>query len=214
MSKFNHYAQKANKIAKDALDELEAAHKAVATAEQQVKKYPQQTGGRIVDAEYLAKSARAIADLAESKSRLQATQNRMGDVSRQLANIRTELAEALAAEYAAMPGQVDAATMELLRSGILRPDEFARLMADAKTAGNSTMMRLIAKAATDTAEKYDLNDKRGQKLRAVAVGADDDAVSGKLGLFDVIVEVYNRTTSNIYMYDSWDELTSRAIEAL
>ena len=211
MSKFNHYAQKANKIAKDALDELEAAHKSVATAEQQVKKYPQQTGGRIVDAEYLAKSARAIADLAESKSRLQATQNRMGDVSRQLQAIRRELAETLSAEYAARPSDIDAPTMELLRSGILRPDEYARLM---DGAGNPTMKRIIARAAADASEKYAANDERGVALRAVAVGADDDIVSGKLGLYDVIVEVYNRTANNIFMIDAWDELTSRAVEAL
>lgn len=209
MSKFSAYAEKANNIAKSALDELAKAHQAVKDAEAKTKVYPMRNGG---DYEYAAKSARAAADLAEAKENLKRVRAGMSGTSGQLQKIRQELAEALSAEYAARPSDIDSGTMTLLQSGILKPDEYARLMADATERGNTTMTRLIAKAAADAAEKYDANDKRGMELRAVAVGADDDIVSGKLGLYDVLTTVFERTANNIYMYDSWDVLTHRAVE--
>ena len=56
-------------------------------------------------------------------------------------------------EFSAKPGQVDTATVELLKSGILEPDEYARLMNDAGTAGNATMQRIIGRFASEAAEQ-------------------------------------------------------------
>ena len=214
MSKFNHYAVKANETAKKALDELEAAYRAVKDAEQTARQYPQQTSGRIVDAEYLARSARAAADLAEAQNKLKQKKASMGDVGRKLQTIRQQLKNELEAAYCADPKAIDSGTMALLSSGILSTSEYKRLADDAQKAGNYTMARLIAKAAADAAERCSADDARRQELQAVAVSVGDDPVAGKLGLFDVVVSGFEHCVNNHHMIQSWPEFTARSVEAL
>lgn len=213
MSKFNHYAARANEIAKKALGELANAERKLKEAESQSKAHPVRTSGH-VDPEEMAIAARAHADVLAAQEDLKRTRAKMDDTKRQLEVIRTELSQALADEYSAKPGQVDAATMTLLESGILTSAEYARLMDSAKKSGNTTMQRIIGRFAAREAEKFSISDERGAKLRAVAVAADDDIVSSKLDLYSVLTEVFDRCVNNIYMIDSWSELTGRATAAI
>ena len=65
MSKFNNYAKKLNEIANATFTEYRAKSDAVKSAESKYNAYPWRDGA---DPTYLAKSARARADLAEARA--------------------------------------------------------------------------------------------------------------------------------------------------
>jgi len=215
MSKFSVYANKVNEIAQTAFAEYKAAETRLKNAEAKAREYPQRHGA--VDYEYVAKSARAQADLVEARSALHRAQMKMNDGMSAISAVRRELAAALNDEYAADPSALDSNTLELLKSGILTAKEFAKLMNSAAEAGNLTMTRIIGKyanAAADEAEKNGRGAQKAAEFRAVAYQGETDAVGGKLGLFDVMVETYRRTAGNPSMIGAWDELTGPAMEAL
>lgn len=214
MSKFNDYAKRVDKIARDIFAEYTEAENALKAAEAQSRKYPQRHG--VTDYEYAARSTRAQANLAEAKNKLKKVQERMVAHNSDIAAIRKELATALDAEYSADPAALDSSTLELLKSGILRDSEYVRLMNSAAEAGNTTMMRIIGKYAADAEEevskKYGKGDQRAMNLRAVAYHSNTDAVGDKLGEFDVLAEAFQRTTNNTAMIGFWGELTGSIIE--
>lgn len=170
MSKFSSYGKRVDEIARTAFVKYVEAESSLKQAEADVKKYPQRGG--MVDYEYAARSARAQADLAGAREALHKAQLDMSACVNSAANIRQELAAALEAEYSADPEQIDAGVLELLKTGILRPAEYAKLMNAATEAGNTTMSRLISRYASDAAEKaaekYGQSDQRATELRAAA----------------------------------------------
>ena len=68
MSKFNNYAKKLNKIANATFAEYQTKRDAVKSAESKYNAYPWRDGA---DPTYLAKSARAKADLAEANAQFE-----------------------------------------------------------------------------------------------------------------------------------------------
>lgn len=216
MSKFSSYGKRVDEIARTAFVKYVEAESSLKQAEADVKKYPQRGG--MVDYEYAARSARAQADLAGAREALHKAQLDMSACVNSAANIRQELAAALEAEYSADPEQIDAGVLELLKTGILRPAEYAKLMNAATEAGNTTMSRLISRYASDAAEKaaekYGQSDQRATELRAVAYHGNIDPTGSKLETFDVLMEALRRTANNPSMISHWGELTSPIIEAL
>ena len=151
MSKFSSYARKMNEIANATFTEYREKSDAVKSAESKYNAYPRRNGA---DPSYMAKSARAEADLAEARAQFEHCRRHLFEEQRRdIAVIRAELVEALNKEYAADPSQVDMQTLELLRSGIMSADEYSRLIDAAASNGNHTMVRLIAKNAADMAER-------------------------------------------------------------
>lgn len=219
MSKFSSYAARANAIAKDALDQIKAAEDALEAAE----RYREETrvpNSGMVDAERLAQAARVEADFQEAR----ATHDRIlrelpYATKNKLAAIRQELSDALSGEFDARPSEIDSQTLELLRSGVLRAEEYARLSNKYKKEGNTTMCRLVAHhsgiAAEKMAERFGENDSRAQMLRAVAVDGEGDgesAVADKLAAFDVIGEAFDSSARNTAMIGDWDGLTGPVVE--
>lgn len=76
--------------------------------------------------------------------------------------LTAELREAVAADNAVNPNDVDAATMELLKSGVCRGSDFEALAR--RFDGNNTMTRLIGKYASDAAQTATDASERGQLL--------------------------------------------------
>ena len=151
MSKFSSYARKMNEIANATFTEYREKSDAVKSAENKSRAYPRRSGA---DPSYMAKSARAEADLAEARAQFEHCRRHLFEERRRdIAVIRAELVEALGNEYAADPSKVDMQTLELLRSGIMSADEYSRLIDAAASNGNHTMVRLIAKNAADMAER-------------------------------------------------------------
>ena len=117
MSRFNDYAKKLNEIANGTFEEYRKAEAALKSAESRSKEYPRRNGA---DPSYLAKSARAEADLAEANAQFEHCRRHLFEEQRRdIAVIRAELVEALNKEYAADPSKVDIyPTKEEIRSDL------------------------------------------------------------------------------------------------
>ena len=210
MSKFNNYAKKLNKIANATFAEYRAKSDAVKSAESKYNAYPWRDGA---DPTYLAKSARARADLAEAKAQFEHCRRHLFEEQRRdIAVIRAELVEALGKEYAADPKAVDGNTLALMNSGIMTADEYSRLIDSAIASGNYTMTRLLAKSAADMAEKVNDSDVARSYRLASHKGKGMDGRE-YLQAFDFMVDTYNRCERNFALSTKWDELTSPVVES-
>lgn len=210
MSKFNNYARKMNEIANATFTEYREKSDAVKSAESKYRAYPRRSGA---DPSYMAKSARAEADLAEARAQFEHCRRHLFEEQRKdIAVIRAELVEALGKEYAADPKAVDANTLALMNSGIMTADEYSRLIDSAIASGNFTMTRLLAKSAADMAEKVTDSDvARSYRL----VSHKGKGMDGReyLQAFDFLADTFNRCERNFALTGKWDELTSPVVDS-
>lgn len=210
MSKFNSYARKMNEIAHATFAEYREKNEAVKSAESRYRAYPWRDGA---DPTYLAKSARAKADLAEANAQFEHCRRHLfEEQQKDIAVIRAELVEALNKEYAADPSKVDMQTLELLRSGIMSADEYSRLIDAAASSGNHTMVRLIAKSAADMAEKATDTDV-ARSYRLVSHRGKGNDSNEYLRAFDFLADTFSRCERNFALSTKWDELTSPVVES-
>ena len=211
MSKFNDYAKKMNEIANGTFEEYRRAEAAVKSAESRYNAYPRRNGA---DPAYMAKSARAEADLAEARNAFdQMRRHLFDDKRKEIAAVRAELEKAVFDAFAADPTKVDMQTMELLRSGIMSADEYNRLIDKATANGNPTMARMIAQSAADMAErtKGDADVSRSYRL----VSHKGKGMNGQeyLDAFDCLCRTFNRCERNFALSTKWDELTSPIVDS-
>ena len=210
MSRFNSYAKRMNEIANAAFAEYREKEAAVKSAESRCNAYPRRSGA---DPSYMAKSARAEADLAEARAQFEHCRRHLFEEQRKdIAVIRAELVEALGKEYAADPKAVDANTLALMNSGIMTADEYSRLIDSAIASGNFTMTRLLAKSAADMAEKVTDSDvARSYRL----VSHKGKGMDGReyLQAFDFLTDTFNRCERNFALSTKWDELTSPVVDS-
>ena len=210
MSKFNNYARKLNEIANGTFEEYRKAEAAVKSAESKYKKYPRRMGA---DAAYMAKSARAEADLAEARNAFEQVRRHLFDDKRREINaIRAELEKALGDEYAADPSKVDMNTLALMNSGIMTADEYSRLIDSAIASGNFTMTRLLAQSAKDRADKVNDSDT-AREYRLVAQKGKGANGREFLEAFDYMGDVFNRCERNFSLAGKWDELAADVVES-
>ena len=139
MSKFSVYAKRMNEIANAAFAEYREKEAAVKSAESRYNAFPRRNGA---DPAYLAKSARAEADLAEARNAFdQMRRHLFDDKRREIAAVRAELEKAVFDAFAADPKSVDSNTLALMNSGIMTADEYSRLIDSAIASGNYTIDR-------------------------------------------------------------------------
>lgn len=211
MTKFNTYAKQAETIAKECMTEYQAAIERLKKAEQARRDYPQRGG--IVSADYAAKSARAEADYLEAKEAVRAAKAKMKAGKSELDRIKKVLAADIESSYAADPTQMDSATVELLKSGILKASEYERLYNHAAKAGNPTMMRLIGKYANDRATDEQKNLLPVDRSVLLSIAHSSRQVNGAeyLAGFHLIEDVFSRCIDNPTMINHFDELTQETI---
>ena len=113
--------------------------------------------------------------------------------------------------YAADPKAIDGNTMELLKSGILTPAEYARLFDAADNGDNATMCRLIAQAAENAAANAKDEDTARQ-LRYVANKGRGLDGRHYMQAFDSMADTLDRSLRRTYLIKSWDELTANILE--
>ena len=214
MSKFNSYAKKVDEQAKAAFEAYRKAEQAYKKAEEQARQYPQRHG--MVDASYAAKSARAQADFLEAKQAYDTAKRTFRDSGTQFNAMRRELAAAIDDAYSVDPAKLDSATLELLKSGILKGSEYTKLLEQAKAADNPTMVRMIGKYAGEAAqargEKYGQNDPDARAMRLAEYNSRSFTGGDRLEAFDNMVSLYHRCTNNPAMIDHWDEFTAETVE--
>ena len=213
MSRFNTYVQQVNDIAQASFEQISKAEAAYKDAESKynANKRPAR-GAWHADAATMAKAARAEANYHEAKEAYDKLSRSLPDQTRaEVAKIRSALEKAVTDFYAADPKAIDTNTMELLKSGILKPAEYARLFDAAGNGDNATMCRLIAQAAENAvANAKDDNDAR--QLRYIANKGRN--VSGKpyMDAFDSLADTLDRSLRRPYLIKSWDELTANILE--
>lgn len=210
MSKFNNYAKKLNEIANATFTEYREKSDAVKSAESRYNAYPRRNGA---DPAYMAKSARAEADLAEARNAFdQMRRHLFDDKRREIAAVRVELEKAVFDAFATDPKSVDGNTLALMNSGIMTADEYSRLIDSAIASGNYTMTRLLAKSAADMAEKVNDSDvARSYRL----VSHKGKGMDGReyLQAFDFLTDTFNRCERNFALSTKWDELTSPVVDS-
>ena len=209
MSRFNDYAKKLNEIANATFEEYRRAEAAVKSAESRYNAYPRRNGA---DPAYMAKSARAEADLAEARNAFdQMRRHLFDDKRREIAAVREELEKAVFDAFAADPKAVDMNTLALMNSGILTAAEYDRLIDASTAAGNHTMVRLLAQSAKDRADKVNDSDT-AREYRLVAQKGKGANGREFLEAFDYMGDVFNRCERNFSLAGKWDELTADVVE--
>ena len=209
MSKFNSYARKVNEIANAAFAEYREKEAAVKSAESRYNAYPRRNGA---DPAYMAKSARAEADLAEARNAFdQMRRHLFDDKRREIGAVRVELEKAVFDAFAADPKAVDMNTLALMNSGILTAAEYNRLIDASTAAGNHTMVRLLAQSAKDRADKVNDSDT-AREYRLVAQKGKGANGREFLEAFDYMGDVFNRCERNFSLAGKWDELTADVVE--
>ena len=212
MSRFNEYARKADAYAKAVFEEYAEAESKLKAAESKRNAYPRKNG---LGYEYDAKSARYEAEYQEAKAEYEKLRREMRDYKADgFKPIRSELEKALADAFAANPEHLDAATLELLKSGIMSADEYNRLMSKATADNNPTMVRVIAKYAKDRADQADAdrNTDTARAFRAVAYQGNSANGNGYLEAFDAMTSCFSRCMKNTALMSHWDELNGEIVE--
>lgn len=204
-----NYGKRIDEIAKAAFKKYRNDEAAFLRVKEKAEQYPKRYG--YVSEEYEAMYARAHTNFVSAKGVFEEAQEEFASHIREIADLRKELVEKIDTIYGADPARLDNNTLELLRSGILKPSEYQRLMQKAQDNGNTTMRRIIAKYAGDAAveieKEYGENDKRVMELRALSyVGSQNDG-DDALAAFDVMAETYKRATENPSMIEVWGDLT-------
>ena len=209
MSKFNSYARKVNEIANAAFAEYREKEAAVKSAESRYNAYPRRNGA---DPAYMARSARAEADLCEARNAFdQMRRHLFDDKRKEIAAVREELEKAVFDAFAADPKAVDMNTLALMNSGILTAAEYNRLIDASTAAGNHTMVRLLAQSAKDRADKVNDSDT-AREYRLVAQKGKGANGREFLEAFDYMGDVFNRCERNFSLAGKWDELTADVVE--
>ena len=210
MSKFNDYAKKMNEIANATFTEYREKSDAVKSAESRHNAYPRRNNA---DPAYMAKSARAEADLAEARNAFdQMRRHLFDDKRREIAAVRAELEKTVFDAFAADPKAVDSNTLALMNCVIMTADEYSRLIDSAIASGNYTMTRLLAQSAADMAEKVTDSDvARSYRL----VSHKGKGMDGReyLQAFDFLTDTFNRCERNFALSTKWDELTSPVVDS-
>ena len=212
MSRFNEYARKADAYAKAVFEEHAAAESKLKAAESKRNAYPRKNG---LGYEYDAKSARYEAEYQEAKAEYEKLRREMRDYKADgFKPIRKELEKAISDAFAANPEHLDAATLELLKSGIMSADEYNRLMSKATADNNPTMVRVIAKYAKDRADQADAdrNTDTARAFRAVAYQGNSANVNSYLEAFDAMTSCFSRCMKNTALMSHWDELCGEIVD--
>ena len=211
MSKFNGYARKVNEIANAAFAEYREKEAAVKSAESRYNAYPRRNNA---DPAYMAKSARAEADLAEARNAFdQMRRHLFDDKRKEIGSVREELEKAVFDAFAADPKAVDMNTLALMNSGIMTADEYSRLIDSAIASGNYTMTRLLAKSAADMAEKTTGDADVSRSYRLVSHKGKGANGHEYMEAFDFLASTFNRCERNFALTGKWDELTSPVVDS-
>lgn len=211
MSKYNKYARRVDEIAKENFAAYLKAKNEYRAAQDYYSMNPAPIG--VSDAATVARAARAKADYVEKEEAYKKARWAFDESQTKVERIRAELAKAVEADHMANPEALDSNTLELLKSGILKPAEYENLAQE--NASNPTMLRLIGNYAKQRANEAGRDgDHDTQRTLNVVVNTAINADGRKyLESFDGLMDMYHRCTRNDTMINHWDELTAGVIES-
>lgn len=219
MSKYNEYARRLDKLAKVNFAKYTEAKEEYEDASDLMARYPMRFGN--VDHEYEIKRMRATVAYNEAKEAFNKVKQEYETTLKEVKTIRAELVSAIEEDYIVDPEQLDNNTLELMKSGVLKPADYERFMNDALENENHAMVRMIAKYAEEASKALETSgvDQKTyyegrERLSNVANAGKTDDGREYLEAFDYIADVYQRSVNNPAMIGYWDQLTENAVENL
>lgn len=203
MSKYTSILREFDTKAKENFEAFKKVEKAYNKAQENARLYKKGSG---YNAETKAKEFRAQAELEEARAAYQnATSAFQGD-RKFITDLRGKMESALDEDYRVRPDKVDLVTLELMKSGIMKSNDFRHLLNEAKASENHTMMRLIARYAMDAADAIGDNmHPEAVALRGVSIEGNSDNGNEYRKAFEAMESIYNRCTVNPGLIDHWGE---------
>lgn len=206
-----------NDLAASTFEEIQRVEKEYREAEIRRRETPVRNG--IMDAEYATKAYKAETDYKAAEAAYKSMKQSLpNNTASKLSQLRREYAQEVGRAFAADPKKIDAAAVELLKSGTMKAGEYASMLDTAKKNGNATMVRIISKyageAAVEASKKYGETDQRSMVLRAVASMGGDDPAAAHLDTFDKVASIFNRCVNNPAIIGHWNELADPLIDRL
>ena len=212
MSEFNHFAKDLDTAFRAARGEYTAVYNELTKAKENASAVG-------LDA---VKKQIATLQLQEAENKMRTETERIwAAFDAKAAELRGALASEVQASKCVDPTAVDAAGVELMKSGIMTADDYFSLAA--KYDGNTTMLRLLSKYAADAAA-----DEDNRKDRAALITLSRDGANGTgttLRAWDDLMNVVNycsgrggtgnkRQTPGVVvsMGEWWDQLSGEIIE--
>lgn len=210
MSKYNSYARRVDEHAKENFAAFLKVKGEFEAAEKHYKANQRPKGLWVTDAENIARAAHAEADYHEKKAAYEAAKRAFASSADKITEIRAELQRLIEADLSANPDHLDNNTMELLKSGILKPEEYARLLD--RFSDNPTMIRMIGRYADECAKNSQLPIADRNAYHAAAHAARNANYGDRLEAMDSLAYAYSRCINNPALISRWDELTSTVME--
>lgn len=212
MSEFNHFAKELDAAFRAARSEYAAVY-------EELTKAKENAGAAGLDA---VKRQIATLQLQEAEKKMRQETGRIWSVfDAKAAELRSALAKEVQASKCVDPTAVDAAGVELMKSGILTPDDYYSLAE--KYDGNVTMLRLLSKYAADAATDA---DNRKDRVALTVLSQECANGTGKtLKAWDDLMTTVNycsgrggsgnrRPTPGVTlsMGEWWDQLAGEIVE--
>lgn len=203
MSEFNSYAKKVDEIARTVFAEYVEREQALKEA---TAKMNASANGSALE------KARAKANYEQEKETYgHFLRNVPEQAKDDILNLRAGLEKAISSQHVFDTEQVDAVTLELLKSGLLSARDFADILTKAEKNKNYTLSQLVGryamKQARETSDTMEQN-----ALYSVHARSNADSANKYLADFDALTDIFNRTVNNTAMIGHWDNLTGSIIE--
>lgn len=212
MSKYNSYARRVDEHAKENFAAFLKAKSEFEAAEKYFNENKRPNGMWVVhDDDTIARAANAESQYYAKKAAYEAARRAFASSADKIPEIRAELQRLIEADLSANPDHLDNNTMELLKSGILKPEEYVRLLD--RFSDNPTMVRMIGHYADERARDTNLPSQERTAYHAAAHAARNANGGDKLEAMDYLADVYSRCIRNPAMIGHWDNLTSKLMEA-
>ena len=200
---YKNYSRTMDMEARKALREISKARDAQQRADEKLRE-----ARRNKD---LVKSARAEADLMEAKAKEKTAMDAAYSVLNWMGKTRADFSEKYFDETSVNPEHVDTAAVELLRSGVMRPRDYA-VMAD-KYDKNPTMLRLIAQYAKGAADALKDDDPSASAFRSVNLKLQNDVNGEKyIAALSSIEDTFKRCLKNPSLIQRYDPLTASLVD--
>lgn len=211
MSKFNKYAKDMDAAFKSARTEYTAAVKKLQAAEQ---------ARHIAGADAMTRNLKELEYKAAEKDFWAASDRIWDQFNKTRQQLKNGLEADIKANNSANPDAIDSNALELLKSGIMTPDDYYALLD--KYDNNSTMLRLIGKYAQAAAD--DTTDDRAARGALLQVAqACKDGQGNVMRAWDSISQVADYCSGQahgrrekpgyvISMGEKWEQLATEAID--
>lgn len=200
---YKNYVNEFNKLAKEGFAKVKKAEEELEKLKKE-KEY-----GKYND---IYNKQRLNIDIAEKEEELKDIEKSIRSNIRQFEELKDAANKYIDEKYIANPENIDMKVIELLKSGILKANEYSNLLK--KSSDNLTMNRIIGKYAKqfyDSNEKsfdHDTKNELIYRINQAEINNGDNYHQKINGLYDT----YKRVTNNFAMIRHWDELMNNFIE--